>query len=114
MNPCLQPVVTGLATLNDSALAALIDVANGVPQIASGLPASIEGACDWELNRRHGLHFLLQPPDAAIEPSQDAVSIAAAVIIRAQSAQDDWKDAGTVAMLFDATIRVLSGGERRH
>jgi hypothetical protein len=110
----LTPVVAALAKLADGELAALIDATDEVPQIAPGLLAWIEGACDWELNRRRGLDFPLQPPDAAIPPEEEAVSIAAAVIIRAQFAQDDRPEAGAVAVLFDAIVAVLSGGERRH
>jgi len=32
--------------------------------------AWIEHAADWELHRRSGLDFPLQPPDAAIDPSE--------------------------------------------
>ncbi len=114
MDADLAPVVAALAQLKDGELAALIDATNDVPQIAPGLLAWIEHVCDWELNRRGGLDFPLQPPDVAIDPSEDAVSIAAAVIIRAQFAQDDKAEAGAVAVLFDAIIGVLSGGEHRH
>lgn len=114
MNADLSPVVAALAQLNDGELAALIDATNGVPQVAPGLLAWVEHACDWEQHRRRGHDFPLQPPDAAIDPSEDAVSIAAAVIIRAQFAQDDRAEARGVAVLFDAMIGVLSGGERRH
>jgi hypothetical protein len=34
---------------------ALINAANGVPPVAYGLLVWIEGACDWELNRRAGV-----------------------------------------------------------
>ena len=114
MNADLSPVVAALAQLSDGELAALIDATIDVPQIAPGLLAWVEHVCDWELNRRSGLDFPLQPPDAAIDLSEDAVSIAAAVIIRAQFAQDDRAEARGVVVLFDAMIGVLSGGKRRH
>jgi hypothetical protein len=114
MNADLTPVISALAQLNDGELTALIDATNGVPQIAPGLLAWVEHICEWELNRRGGSDFPLQPPDAAIDPSEDTVSIAAAVILRAQFAQDDRKEARGVAVLLDAMIGVLSGGERRH
>jgi hypothetical protein len=44
-------------------------------QIAPGLLAWIDSACDWEPNRRCGFDYELQPPEAAIDPSEDAVSI---------------------------------------
>jgi hypothetical protein len=60
------------------------------------------------------LDFSLRRPEAAIPREEDAVSIAAAVIIRAQFAQDDRKEARGVVVLFDAMIGVLSGDERGH
>jgi hypothetical protein len=43
---------------------------------------------DWELNRRAGLEYKLLPPEAAIPSEEDAVSIAAAMALRATFAQD--------------------------
>jgi len=60
----------------------------GSPDIAVGLLAWIEGACVWELNRRRGFVYPLQPPEAAIDPSEEAVSINAAIAMRATFAQD--------------------------
>jgi len=70
-------------------LIALADATYGVPPVAYGLLVWIEGACDWELNRRadHG-HELL-PPEAAIDPSEDEVRNNAAIAMRATFAQDD-------------------------
>jgi hypothetical protein len=42
---------------------------------------------------------------------QDAASIAAVMTLRARFAQGD---AGAVVAVFDAMIRALTGGERRH
>ena len=42
----------------------------------------------WELNRRTGLDFPLRPPEAAIPPEEDAVSIDAAIAKRDQFAED--------------------------
>jgi hypothetical protein len=109
----LMPVAAALAELNDGELCALIDVTNNVPQIVPGLLAWIGHACDWELNRRVCVDFPLQTPDAAIPPEQDAASIAAMMTLRARFAQDA-RDAGAVVALFDAMIRTLTGGERRH
>jgi len=50
--------------------------------------AWIEGAAEWELNRRSGLDYTLLPREAAIPSGEDSVSIDAAVIIKAQFAQD--------------------------
>jgi hypothetical protein len=34
----------------------------------------IDAAREWELNRRDGREYDLQPPEAAIPPEEDAVS----------------------------------------
>lgn len=87
MDADLAPVVAALADLDDGQLDALIAAANGVPQVAPGLLAWIEHLADWEANRRRGADFPLQPPEAAIDPCEDAISIGAAVILRASFAQ---------------------------
>lgn len=110
----LAPVAAALAELNDGELCVLIDVTNKVPQIVPGLLAWIGHACDWELNRRARVDFPLQTPEAAIPPEQDAASIAAMLTLRARFAQDAHRDADAVVALFDAMIRALTGGERRH
>jgi hypothetical protein len=110
----LMPVAAALAELNDGELCALIDVTNNVPQIVPGLLAWIGHACDWELNRRACVDIPLQTPDTAIPPEQGAASIAAMMTLRARFAQDATSDAGAVVALFDAMIRALTGGERRH
>jgi hypothetical protein len=114
MDADLTPVVAALAELDDGELAALIDTTNMVPQTAPGLLAWIESACDWELNRRRGFDFPLQPPEAAIPPEEDAVSLDGAAIIRARFAQDGREETRAVVRLFDAIVRLLTGGERTH
>ena len=101
MDADLAPVVAALANLADGELAALIEASNGVPQTAPGLLAWIEHAADWEINRRRGLDFPLLPPVAAIDPSEDAVSIVITVMLRAVFTRD--KRTGAVVSLFDAT-----------
>ena len=110
----LMPVAAALADLNDGELCVLIDVTNSAPQIVPGLLAWIGHACDWELNRRACVDFPLQTPDAAIPPEEDAASIAALMALRARFARDASRDAGAAVALFDAMIRALTGGERRH
>jgi hypothetical protein len=78
----------------------LIDTTNGVPPTAAGLLACIEGACDWEVNCRAGLDYPLQPPEAAIPPAKDAISIDAAMAMRATFVQDS----RAVLALFDALV----------
>lgn len=75
MDADLTPVVAALANLSDAELHALMDTTYKVPQIAPGLLAWLEGACDWELNRRRGFDYPLQLPEAAIDPSEDAIRL---------------------------------------
>jgi len=110
----LMPVAAALAELDEGELCVLIEVTNSIPQAVPGLLAWIGHACDWELNRRVCIDFPLQTPDAAIPPEQDAASIAAMMTVRARFAQDARNDAAAVIALFDAMIRTLTGGERRH
>jgi hypothetical protein len=69
----------------------------------------IEGAGDWELNRRAGHGYELLPPEAAIDPSEDAVSIDAAMAVRVTFAQDS----PAVLGLFDAMVELLTGSGRK-
>lgn len=66
-----DPVAAALGSLEDGELTALISATHNVPQTALGLMAWIEHAGDWELNRRAGMDFPLQPPGAAIPPEED-------------------------------------------
>jgi hypothetical protein len=91
-------------------LHALIATANGVPQTAPGVLAWLEGAADWELNRRRGFDYPLLPPEAAIPPEEDADSLVATTMLRTLFAQD----APAVGALFDAIVDVLTGGTSRH
>lgn len=110
MDTDLTAIKAALAGLSDTELRALIDAANGVPQTAPGLLAWVEAACDWELNRRGGVDYDPQAPDAAIPPEEDAVSIAAAMALRATFD----KDSHAVLALFDALVELLTGGGRKH
>jgi hypothetical protein len=78
MDTDLRAIKAALAQVTDTELRALIDATSGVTQTAPGLLAWIAAACDWELNRRDGVGYELQPPEAAIPPEEDAISIAAA------------------------------------
>ena len=62
--------------------------------------------CDWDLNRRHGFRYALQPPEAAIDPSEDAVSIDSTYAMRSSFAAD--QDNGALTLL-DALVEVLTG-----
>jgi hypothetical protein len=52
----------------------------------------------------------LLPPEAAIDPSEDAVSIGAAMAMRDQFAES----AATVLVLFDALVELLTGGNGKN
>jgi hypothetical protein len=80
------------------------------PQTAPGLLAWIDAACDWELNRRGGMEYELQPPEAAIPADEDAVSIEAAIALRATLAHDS----SAVLALFDTLVELLAGSPRKH
>ena len=85
----LEPVAAALADLDDEHLHALIETVNGVPQVAPGLLAWLEHVVDWEINRRRGVDFPLLPPDAAIPPEEDAVSLDAAMTLAASWASEE-------------------------
>ena len=109
MSTNLTAIKSALAEISDTELTALIGATNGVPQIAYGLLTWIESACDWELNRRAGHDYPLLPPEAAIDPSEDAVSIAAAIVLREQFAQDSL----AVRAFFDELVGLLTGDGRK-
>ena len=110
----VKPVAAALAELDDGELCALIDSTNNVTQLVPGLFTWIGHACDWELRRRAGVTFPLLSPLATIPPEEDAVSITAAMTMRERFDQGDGEAAGAVVPLFDAILRVLTGGGRRH
>ena len=80
-----------------------------VPWIAQGLLAWIDSACECELNRRRDFDYPLLPPEAAIDPSEDEVSINTAMVLRDQFAQDS----PAVFAFFDALVELLTGSGRR-
>ena len=101
-----------LAELTDIELRALIVATNEAPPIAYGLLVWIEGACDWELNRRAGRDYDLLPPEAAIDPSEDAVSVEATYAMRASFAASGFAPAALT--FFDALAELLTGAGERH
>jgi hypothetical protein len=56
------------------------------------------------------MEYELQPPEAAIPPDEDAVSIEAAIALRATLAHDS----SAAFALFDTLVELLAGGERKH
>ena len=115
MDDQLEPVAAALAALEDSELRALVVAANELVLMAAGLLSWIEHLADWELNRRSGLDFPLQPPDAAIAPEEGAESIVAATMMRDGFADANGDNAEPVVALFDAIVGALtSPAERLH
>lgn len=108
----LRPVASAVAELDDGQLHALIEAANDLVLMAAGLLSWIEHLADWELNRRAGMHFPLQPPDAAIAPEEDETSIAAAILLRDQFTKHRTHDDDPMPALFDAVVGILTGRER--
>ena len=82
----LRHVEEALAGLTETELYALKLASDETPQVAPSLLAWIQGACDWELSRRCGFDYRLQPPEAAHDPSEDKVRVEAAYAIGASFA----------------------------
>jgi hypothetical protein len=95
-----------LAVMSNAELDALSKATYKVDQVASGLLAWLDSACFWQLQRRSGYQYELQPPEAAIPPEEDAVSIDAAMALRDSVA----KESPALRALFDALITLLTGG----
>jgi hypothetical protein len=110
METDLARIKVALAVMSNAELDALIGATYKVEQIAPRLLACIDSACVWQLQRRGGYHFELQPPEAAIPPEEDAVSVDAAVALRDTFA----KESPAVRALFDALVDLLTGGGRKH
>jgi hypothetical protein len=83
---------------------------DGIPQMAPDLLAWVASACHWELHRRQGRDYELQPPEAAILPEEEALSIDAARSLCAMFPQ------GThgAHALFDALAELLTAVEHKH
>jgi len=105
----LSRVKVALAVMSNAELDALINATYKVDQIAPGLLAWLDSACVRQLERRNGYHYDLQPPEAAIPPDEDAVSIDAANALRDTFA----KESPAVRALFAALIALLTGEGRR-
>ena len=110
--PAYLTVIKGaLADISDAGLRALAAATCEVPQIAPGLLAWLDQAYDWEWNRRAGYDYALQPPEAAIPPEEDEVSIEAVYAMRASFTADDMPPA--MIKFFDALVDLLTGRGRK-
>ena len=99
-----------LAVISNAELDALIKATYNVEQIAPGLLAWLDSACVWQLQRRNGYHYELQPPEAAIPPEEDAISIDVVITLLDSFA----KESPGVRALFDALVDLLTGSGQRH
>lgn len=110
MDTDLQPIKAALSGLTDIELRAVIHASYEAPQTAPGLLAWLDSACHWELSRRAGAPYELQPPEAATPPEEDAVSIDAAIAMRLAFAPDS----PAMRAFFDALVDLLTGKGHRH
>ena len=112
MDDDLSPVTAALARLDDVELHALVDASKNAPRTAPALLTWIEAACDWELHRRYGHTYELQPPAATIRPEEEAASIYAAMAMRETFDQDILAD--SMRVLLDAIVGLFTKGGRGH
>ena len=110
METDLSRIKVALAVMSNAELDALIKATYKVEQIAPGLLAWLDSACVWQLQRRNGYHYELQPPEAAIPPEEDAISIDVVIALRDSFA----KESPAVRALFDALVDLLTGSGQRH
>jgi len=107
----LARVVAALEALTDAELHALRKSSNGARQIAPDLLLWLEGACDWDWNRRLGSYHKLLPPTPSIDPSKDEIGITAAHAMRVTLAASG--SAPEVLQVFDALLSLLNRSERK-
>jgi hypothetical protein len=93
----------------DTELRSLVAATYGIAQTAPGFLAWIDGFRNWDVNRRRGFDYPLLPPEAATDPSKDAVSINPEVVLRDQFA----RDSPAVRGFFDALAELLTGDGRK-
>ncbi len=91
-----------LAELTDDELEVLFATSWLRPAPSISLLAWIEHAADWEVNRRKGFDFHLEPPDEAIDPSEDFVAINAAIALH-----DEYAGDSAIARFFAAAVDIL-------
>lgn len=104
----LGPIVETLADLGDGEPDALIATVNDCPQFArADSPGSSASAIGSRAGGQ-GLDFPRQPPEAAIEPSEDVVAIGGHI-----AAAGIAGDRQAVTALRDGVVALLTGKERR-
>jgi hypothetical protein len=106
----LNPIKAALAACTGQELRAVADATSKVPQVATGLLAWLEVACEWELRSPGGRRLRAAPPAAAILPEEDIVSNEAVAALRALFGSD----APAIVALFDALQLLIGGTDRKH
>ena len=112
MQTSLRALEEALAGLTDVELYALKVASTEAPRAAPGLLSWIEGACDWELNRRRGLRYMLQPPETAVDSSETALTIKAVYAMHTSFALSGF--ALAALPFFDALLKLLAVGAQEH
>ena len=75
----LRRIKAALACMTDAELDTLAEATYRAPP---GLLAWLDSARVWQVRSRAGHHYEFQPPEPAIPPEEDAVSIAAVIELR--------------------------------
>jgi hypothetical protein len=112
LDPYLRAVVAALGELAETELKALVVAANELVLATTGLLSWVDHLADWELNRRAGVDFPLQPPSMAIPPEESIESVVAVTMLRDGFADGSWADSAPVVALFNAIVEALPGAER--
>lgn len=104
---------TLLASLDDGVLGALIATLERLQGILPALHAWLEHAARWEIDRREGFAYPLQPPMAAISPDELPEAIATSVALRNAFAEPRHPAPAAVSDFFDRLRDALAAEEER-
>ena len=104
-------VRNALEALTDVEVKAIAIATKESPQVAPSLITWIKATCEWETKRRVVLSYELQPPNAAIDPSEVEMSINATIALRESFASSDF--APDVLKFFDVLLGMLTDEERK-
>ena len=96
-----------LAAIPDRELQALRAAIQGSPNIVPGLSAWLEGATDWEINRRAGFDYELLGPIRAIGDEEVDRSLLTLAVLAAQFLDDGREESAPVAEFLECAAAVL-------
>ena len=97
----------GLAAIPDRELHALRAAIEGSPNIVPGLLAWLDGATDWEINRRAVFDYALLGPIRAIADEEVDRSLLTLAVLSAQVRGDGRGESVPVADFLDCAAAVL-------